>query len=583
MIKIKRKIILPSCFTLLTVLLLTSCIKGVSSSSTLTVEDINLYFVGQNYKDYGNALITLKSFLKEERLEISDPNLAFYDCKDPDNESFLIEDTFNKTGEYEINVKYKDKYTANFKIDVGNGAFVPDELTYLSQDVQTNYAPALGNQKMLVIPIKLESGSLINSSTAQWTTTKLQNIDNYYFGTVPNSISLKDYYSTASFGKLNITGMVSDVYEETSPSLTMSEIDGDTTYQKLFTLISRAVEWVEAHYPLQDWKEYDTNGDGCLDSVHLITNFNATKWNSPLWPHMYETGNTSGTHENPVANVYSISAINHVGSAITAIHEQGHIFGLQDYYDYSDDGTSARDYVGQADMQSHNVFDWNSFSKLSVGWTKPLVVDGTLDSVTVSLRPASSSGDCLLVPTPGTWNGSAFDEYILIELFTKVGNNIRDWLTWNNLKTGGIRLYHVDARIYGYDFGGGEYNAGENGGIVDNVKTSSYNHHVVGANNSYDPSAYMSVPGFENFKLLTLIQRGGVNTFGSASKTQRHALTYDDLFITGSSFTFEAYKQFFLKQSSPVATSMDDGTIFPYTIHFDSVDTEKAVITITKN
>jgi len=550
-------------------------------AETLAVTDNTDYFIGQTYRKYGNAQATLLKQETEQTLNIFSDDFVFESFIDPDGGSFSIDEAFDKVGTYSINLKYKTTTSVSYTIEVKSGAYVPDELAYLSEDIQTNYAPALGSQKMLVIPIELQPGSA--SSYSNWTSTKLDNIFRYYFGESTSSVaSLKNYFYTASFGQLNIAGMVSDVYVENSSALTMSAIDNDTTYGKLFSLIARAVSWIEDHYPNQDWSEYDTNGDGCLDSVHLVTNYNATNWATPLWPHMYETGNTSGTPAQPVANVYSISAINHLNSAITSIHEQGHIFGLQDYYDYSDDGQSVRNYVGGADMQSHNVFDWNSFSKLSVGWTKPIVVDGSQNSTTVTLRPASATGDCLLVPTPGTWNGSAFDEYILIELFARVGNNVKDWKNWGNLAQGGIRLYHVDARVYGYNSGGGEYSAGEGGSIVDNVKSSDYNYHVIGANNSYDASAYMSVPGFDNFKLLTLIQEGGEDTFGSNLSSKRHSLNQDDLFMTGDTFTFSAYNNFFLKKSSN-AMAMNDGTAFPYTINFDYVSATEARVTVEKN
>ena len=563
---------------LMSALLLTSCNFSFASTK-LVVKDSTTYYVGQNYEQHNNATAYLSSGLSKQDVDFNGKDVTFHNHRDPDGQSFNLSDPFSKIGQYSLTVKYKDKYSTTLKFNVADGAYLPEELTFLSEDIQTNYAPAIGEQKMLVIPIKLKPGTATTYS--EWTPTKLASVESYYFSDSSSPVSLTNYYSTASFDQIHISGMVSDVYEETNNSLTMSAISADGTYQKLFQLIQNAVAWVENHYSEQDWSEYDTNGDGCLDSIHLITNYNAYDWNTPLWPHMYETGNI-GTLSKPAANVYSMSAINHVSSAITAIHEQGHIFGLQDYYDYTGGGTSNRDYVGQADMQSHNVFDWNSFSKLSVGWTKPLVVDGSKDSVTVTLRPASSTGDCLIVPTPGTWNGSAFDEYILIELFTKVGNNVSDWANWGTLGTGGVCLYHVDARIYGTNEEGGEYNAGLNGEIVDDVKNSSYKYHMIGANNSYDPTAYMSVPGFEKFKLLTLIQRGGTDTFGSSLASKRHKLGKEDLFVTGSTYTFEAYKQFFLKNTSKVATTMNDGTTFPYTITFDSVTETEAVITINK-
>lgn len=413
---------------LMSALLLTSC--NLSFSNTrLVITDSTVYFVGQNHKEHGNAKAYLSSGLTKLTVDLYGEDVVYSNYKDPDGETFDLETPFSKTGKYSVNVKYKDKYSSALKFDVSKGAYLPEELTFLSEDIQTNYAPAIGEQKMLVIPIKIKPG--LTSSYSEWTPAKLESLNSYYFSDSSNPVSLTNYYSAASFGQINISGMVSDVYEETSNALNMVAINNDDTYEKLFKVIENAVAWVQNHYPQQDWSEYDTNGDGCLDSVHLVSNFvtGPGDWSIPLWPHMFETRNT-GTLSNPVANVYSMSAINHVDSAITAIHEQGHIFGLQDYYDYSNDGQSNRDYVGGADMQSHNVFDWNSFSKLSVGWTKPLVVDGSEDTVKVTLRPASSTGDCLIVPTPGTWNGSAFDEYILIELFTKVGNNVRDWAGW---------------------------------------------------------------------------------------------------------------------------------------------------------
>ena len=565
------------------VILLSSC-DFPFFEVTLSVSDNNSYFIGQSYAKYGQGTPILSDSSTISDSILSD-SFSFHDCVDPNGESFDITDTFEKIGIYTFKVTYQNKYNAEYKIKVVSGAYVPDELTFVNSDIKTNYAPATGKQKMLVIPINLQPGTI--TEYGYWNSTNLASINDYYFGSkesTPNGWnSLKTYYETASLGNLNITGMVSDVYSETSSSLTMSAIDADRTYQSLFVLISRAVSWVENHYPNQDWSEYDTNSDGCIDSIHLITNYYAYDWNTPLWPHMYETNNTSGTHTNPVANVYSISAINHVSSARTSIHEQGHIFGLQDYYDYSDSGNSVRDYVGQADMQSHNVMDWNSYSKLSVGWTKPIVVDGKMSSTTVTLRPASLTGDCLLVPVPNTWNGSAFDEYMLMELFTRDGNNKDDWYNWSGaLGTGGVRLYHVDSRIYGYNGSDVDANhAGLGGSLVDNVKTSNYEHFIVGANNSYDASSYISVPGFDDFQLLTLIQRGKVNTFSNSSSNKRHYLTREDLFITGSVFTFNDYKSFFTKTS--VATTMDDGRTFPYTITFNEVTSSKATITITRN
>ena len=99
------------------------------------------------------------------------------------------------------------------------------------------------------------------------------------------------------------------------------------------------------------------------------------------------------------------------------------MLGLSDYYD---NAYSGMDLIGGWDMQDRDVLDWNSFSKYAVGWTQPYyVVENKLQEKTsevITLTPASESGDCLLL-RDSTWNGSPFDEYILLELFNpNIGN-----------------------------------------------------------------------------------------------------------------------------------------------------------------
>ena len=159
----------------------------------------------------------------------------------------------------------------------------------------------------------------------------------------------------------------------------------------LFNLIEEAVSWIQDNDETINWSEYDLNQDGCIDNIHLITNYVSTDWGNSLWPHM-SSAHRAGTLERPGVNVYSISSTGFVVNPITAIHEQGHIFGLDDYYDYTDQEQGI-DYIGGLDMQSHNVFDWNSFSKLCMGWVKPYVVNGEAKKTKITIKAASLNGD----------------------------------------------------------------------------------------------------------------------------------------------------------------------------------------------
>lgn len=482
--------------------------------------------------------------------------------------------------------------SSSSSINTENGYYKANNLSILSKDINSSYAPAIGSQKVLVIPISLNPGSETDYGT--WMNSDLANLNKYYFGaktdTPDNWNSLKTYYETASFGKLTISGMVTSLYS--GSSLTMSDINEDTSMQSLFSLIAEATTWAENTYTSVNWSDYDTNDDGFIDSVHLITNYGYGSWSEPLWPHMYNTGAYSGTLSKPNVNVYSMSSLGHTDSssgARTAIHEQGHIFGLQDYYDYSYSGV---DYVGQADMQSNNVMDWNSYSKMTVGWSLPYVVTGDKASTTITINPASTSGDCIIVPVPNSWNGSAFDEYFLLELFVPVGNNTDDWNAWSqNLGVGGVRMYHVDSRLY--TFGSGDYEnetyndttvAKITGGqFIDSLPAgTSPSQIVLACNNSYEAQAYgMYVASTANHPLLSLLQAGKTDTFGSTSSSARHSLSSADLFKTGNTFGFANYSKF-LNKDGTAPTKMNDGSTFPYTITFNNVSGTSAEITFTK-
>ena len=483
---------------------------------------------------------------------------------------------------YELILSYQT-YTKTTAFTVGGNYYRlnSDDIVNVQTDLDDEISPSKGNVKMLVIPITL-SGSY----TDNWTNVRVNAIDGYYFGTDTTKMSLKMYYETASFNQMSISGTVTAPYVETSSALTSDLIEADTSYNKLFQLIANAVNYVKGTMSLDD---YDLNDDGVIDNVHLITNFNTDSyasgtgenpWSTPLWPHKYQTGNTSGSPASPVANVYSISAINHVKDCVTAVHEQGHIFGLDDYYDYSG---SDIDYIGFADMQSYNIFDWNSFSKFSVGWISPYVITGPTE---ITIQAASINGDCLVIPAnPDTFNNSAFDEYFMIELFAPYGNNAVNypvngvyqgsaWDYYSNhydLGDYGVRMYHVNDQMYRYT---------GSGFVEFNENASNYYVYRPTDNDALDydgRSGYFA--DWANYKELAIIQRGGVDTFGSTASGARHFLNSEDLFHQGDVFTFNQYRRFLTKDST-LPTTMNNGETFPYKITFTAMSSTQVTVKI---
>ena len=507
--------------------------------------------------------------------------ITFKVRKQGDTSTEYINTELEQGESYNLILSYQSySYTYPFTVNGNFYRLNSEDITNIQTDLDSDISPSKGNVKMLVIPITL-SGNY----TDTWTNARLSEIDGYYFGTDTSKMSLKMYYETASFGQMTISGKVTTPYTETNSGLTTDQIQADTSYSKLFQLISNAVEYIKANDSTINIDDYDINDDGVIDNIHLITNFDTTQytnpWSTPLWPHKYQTGNTEGTKSSPVANVYSISAIDHVNDCVTAIHEQGHIFGLDDYYDYAQTDI---DYVGYADMQSGNMFDWNSFSKFSVGWISPYVITGETE---ITIQAASINGDCLVIPAnPETFNNSAFDEYFLIELFAPYGNNAVNYpyngtyrgSTWEfysnniqNLGNYGVRMYHVNDQTYCYTSGGFvEFNS--------HVTTQTIYRPTDNDAYDYDGRSYY-FDDWANYKELAIIQRGGTDTFGSTSSSVRHYLGSADLFKQGDVFTFDNYKQFLTKDNT-VPTTMNNGEVFPYKITFTAMSSTQVTVKV---
>lgn len=281
----------------------------------------------------------------------------------------------------------------------------------------------------------------------------------------------------------------------------------------------------------------------------------------------------------------------------TLIHEFGHIFGLVDYYNGAMYEDIYVDTLGSFDMQSQEQGDYNPYSKLSCGWLAPYVITEDIDSITLSLHSTSLTNEAILIPTSKGWNGTPFDEYLLIDVMSPDGANGFDWeaLTYyqdrykdepkNTLK-GGVRIYHVDARLleWTYDRKAGEARYSpvtDIDGAVSRVGTENFS--LIYANynsNGFDPY----LPELSRFWHLTeIIPADGSDKFWYGSNPPGWALCdffrTNDLFAPGETFSMETHAGAF-----PDGPAANNGGTFDYEVKVESYDPEttEAIITITK-
>ena len=435
--------------------------------------------------------------------------------------------------------------------------------------------PTKGDVKILIIPVWFtDSGSFINSSKKEGVR---QDIGKAYLGTTEETgwHSVSTYYYEESRGSLRITGTLSDWYSASCTAAQANRFEaeyddyGYKTADPQSDLVKAATNWYFNNNS-DSRRNYDYDGDGYLDGVILIygapdyvakekygTKYSNGKDN--LWAYCYWIQESSQkSTSNPGVNVFFWASYDFIyGTNIaqsktgskycsgdtshtnidghTFIHEMGHVFGLEDYYDYVK--TGALNPAASFSMQDHNIGGHDPYSVMSLGWANPYIPS---NSCNIVINDFQSSGDMILL-TP-TWNGynSPFDEYLLLELYTPTGLNKLDcdyqYTSYpQGPRTAGIRLWHVDARlVYGYR--GSSYT-----GFTVNANSSN----VVGAFNNTSSAATRKCAAGESYQSLNLLQL--IRNNKSATYLAKDDLSTSSLFRENSSFTMSDYAGQFVK------------------------------------
>lgn len=459
--------------------------------------------------------------------------------------------------------------------------------------------PSKGSHKILALPIT------IKGYESNATSTNKTNIEKNLFGQASDTgwESLASYYYKSSYGQLSITGTVADWY---ACGLTAAQIvvANDGYESKVATIINDAVNSYKSKNAT-DGKDFDSDNDGYIDSVMAIfscPNCSKPVWegttveyytdvNTTFWAFTYDAYTSAGEAVNnpsaasPTLSKYFWASYDFMfegyGSskldAHTFIHESGHLMGLDDYYDYGDDNGNASSPMGSVDMMDANVIDHNVFSKFTLGWITPYVVTGTTGTLTLNLTPSATEGahNCVIFPTAEGWDGSAFDEYIMMEYYTPTGLNQKDSAAGGypgnyvqGFTENGVRVYHVDARLLTKVYSGGNW---QNGVVTPDIVTNGNTVTIVGASNT---ASYSSINS--SFKLLTAIDHKGRKFSTNFSSSQNpYVADNDTLFQNGDVFTFASFANQFPR------STMNDGTAFNYRVAFSNLTPSGVTLTVT--
>jgi M6 family metalloprotease-like protein len=459
---------------------------------------------------------------------------------------------------------------------------------------ETPVFPSKGTQNLLVIPVK------ISDYTANANATNRERIYKAFFGDSSDTSweSLASYYYKSSYGNLLLNGTVSDWFPCGYTASQVSKLTGSGDYASYFdptwTILNAAVDWYKKTYST-DCSEFDNDGDGYIDGVWLVysaPNYsNKVSLGDTFWAYTYSNYNNTASVSSPNPFHYCWASYDFMNEgygsagidAHTYIHETGHLLGLDDYYvAKSVDNTKNYGPMGGIDMMDYNIIDHDAYSKFALGWIDPFVVTG---STTITLKPSSTSGEAVLLPTGDAWNGSAFDEYMLLEYYTPDELNEEDSLSEypgngvQGFTENGVRIYHVDSRL-------AKGTVSTSGSVAytytDTIVSNALAYTTVAHSNSNSYNVLNT-----NYRLVQEMDCTKKRNFDAEGRSvQGETVSYvadnTTLFQDGDSFSFANYAKSFPNYYYSNKSTMNDGTSFAYSVDFSNASSSGITLTITK-
>ena len=320
--------------------------------------------------------------------------------------------------------------------------------------------PSIGNINCLVIPVEVSDYPFTDIG---YGANYMDSIDKLFNGNGAADTgyyeSIASYYHKSSLGKLNINFEIANVYE---CGLDSASIMANGTYGA-FLLGEKAIENFKTVNGDSATVKFDNDHDGFIDGLWMIysaPDYSTGAYGDALgsdvfWAFCSDITWTKANMASPNIHSFGWASADFMfeGTEVpnidchTFCHETGHLLSLPDYYSYSMNGVKASGAQGGLAMMDLNIGDQDSFSKLSLGWSSPYVVT---DDCIVKIKPNTSSNECIILAD--SFNGTAFDEYIIIDLVVPTGLNELDSkvkYNWRPMYYSeiGVRMYHIDARL----------------------------------------------------------------------------------------------------------------------------------------
>lgn len=296
--------------------------------------------------------------------------------------------------------------------------------------------PTIGTKRLLVVIVNFKDTKMTHTHD---NVDSLMNADHYSYNEANGSVN--QYYRDISFGQFSpVFDVVGPVTLDSGFAYYGANDDQSNRYQAFIK------ETAEKADRFVNYEDYDNDGDGEVDGIHIIfAGFAENYYGADpdlLWPHRWSY---SGDLQLDGRYITDYSCSNELtgtsGTRFTGIgvvcHEFGHVLGLMDYYDtdYAGSGGDSRG-IGYWDPMSYgSSFNYgnypamhNAWSRIFLNWLTPVELS-LGDFVTVN--PAETHNEAYYFVSPTS------DELFVMEN--------RQQTSWDKYLHGpGLLIFHVD-------------------------------------------------------------------------------------------------------------------------------------------
>lgn len=192
------------------------------------------------------------------------------------------------------------------------------------------------------------------SDESNLTSSSFSTIANMFNDSSASAVSMYNYFKRSSYNNLRVrtsfypapSGSTvlsyQDIYPRSyykpySATNTNGYTNSTESRNREFSLLERAVNWVNANSPVPTSLNIDMNNDGEVDNICFVLSGTYTDWNDLLWPHKWSLYDRYVYINNKRVYTYNLQLAgsgSHYFSVSTFCHEMTHTLGCPDIYNY---------------------------------------------------------------------------------------------------------------------------------------------------------------------------------------------------------------------------------------------------------